>query len=180
MSMSFKIKTNWIAITGAPSSGKTSVLNVLAQKGHRICHEAARELIEEKMKAGKTLKEVRRDEASLQREILKVKMEWSRGFDPQETVFFDRGIPDSLSYYRAAGLNPDEIMAEALEFRYKHVFFFAPLPVVHDGVRTESAAAAQELEKLLMEDYRRLGYDPVTVPVIPVNDRAAFILKRIS
>lgn len=178
--MQFKTLTKWIAITGAPSSGKTSVLNVLAAKGYRICHEAARELIEERMKTGMTLSEVRSDKGSLQHDILKIKVDWSRSFDPDEIVFFDRGIPDSISYFRASGLDPDEVMPFALEFRYAHVFLFERLPVVHDGIRTESEADVSEMEKTLIADYVHLGYAPIRVPVMPVAARAEFLLKYLS
>ena len=178
--MNFGVQTKWVAITGAPSSGKTSVLNVLAARGYRICHEAARELIEERIKAGKTLAEVRADAGALQRDILKVKVAMSRAFNPADVVFFDRGIPDSLSYFRVAGLDPAEVMPFALEFRYASVFLFERLPVVADGIRTESETDAREIEKALVEDYRRLGYDPIRVPVIPVEKRADFILERIQ
>ena len=176
----FKTPTKWIAITGAPSSGKTSVLNVLAAKGYRICHEAAREIIEERIKAGKTLAEVRSNAGSLQRDILKAKVDLSRSFDPKEIVFFDRGIPDSLSYFRAAGLDPAEVMPFALEFRYAKVFLFDRLPIVQDGIRTESEADAKGIEKMLLEDYTRLGYTPLRVPVMPVEARADFLLKTLT
>lgn len=178
--MNFKTPTRWVAITGAPSSGKTSVLNALEKRGYKICHEAARELIEAKIAGGQTLEQVRADAGSLQREILKVKMEWSRRFSPDDIVFFDRGIPDSLSYFRAAGLDPAEVMPLALEFRYAHVFLFDRLPIVRDGVRTESEADASQIEQFLIEDYKALGYHPVRVPVMPVEARADFMLQKMG
>lgn len=172
--------TNWIAITGAPSSGKTSVLNALEKRGHKICHEAARELIEARLAQGQTLEQVRADAKGLQREILRIKMEWTQRFSPGDLVFFDRGIPDSLSYFRAAGLDPQEIMPLATRFRYARVFLFERLPIVRDGVRTESEADARQIEDFLVRDYTALGYDLVRVPVMPVEERADFLLNTLN
>jgi predicted ATPase len=41
-------KTNWYVITGAPCSGKTSVIRELEKRGYRVVHEVARAYIEGK------------------------------------------------------------------------------------------------------------------------------------
>src|SRR5690349_8269489 len=89
-----KTKTNWCVITGAPSSGKTSVIKELAHRGFAIQGEVARELIEAGINHGRTLEEVRKDVAELQKEILEVTLAREMALDAQETVFLDRGLPD--------------------------------------------------------------------------------------
>jgi len=39
------VHTNWFVITGAPSSGKTKVIEHLAQRGYRVQHEVGYEVI---------------------------------------------------------------------------------------------------------------------------------------
>ena len=46
-------ETNWYVITGAPSSGKSSVIRELENLGYRVVHEVARAYIEEELKKGK-------------------------------------------------------------------------------------------------------------------------------
>lgn len=56
------MKNNWFALTGAPSSGKTTVLKELEKKGYKVYEEWARVYIDSEMQKGKTLKEIRKDE----------------------------------------------------------------------------------------------------------------------
>lgn len=176
--MSFKHKTNWCVVTGAPSSGKTSVIKELAHRGFAIQGEVARELIELAVTNGRTLEEVRKDAAALQKSILEVALAREMALDRDMLVFMDRGLPDSLTYFKLAGLDGAEARALSLLFQYRAVFIFDRLPVVRDRVRTENDALAAKIDKMLEEDYIAVGYSPVRVPVMTVKERADFILAR--
>lgn len=175
----FKYKTSWVVITGAPSSGKTSVIRELAHLGYAIQGEVARELIEISMNHGRTLEEIRRDVAALQSSILEVTIAREMGLDPEMRIFMDRGLPDSITYLRLAGLDGMEARALSALFQYQAVFIFDRLPVIKDNVRTESDALANKIDKMLEEDYKSAGYAPIRVPVMPVGERADFILKHL-
>jgi len=58
---------NWHVITGAPCTGKTTILHVLAKKGYRVEYEAARDYIDEQLKLGKTLAKIRGNEFLFQK-----------------------------------------------------------------------------------------------------------------
>lgn len=170
--------TEWIVITGAPSSGKTSVINDLKARGYPVQDEVAREYIEACIARGLSLQDIRADGGcDLQQQILRLKTEREATLAPKDTVFLDRGIPDSMTYFRLAGLDVAAAKAAAGQFRYDAVFLFDRLPVVHDGVRVEDEVMAGDIDKMLMQDYRSLGYDPVRVPVMPVEKRTDFILN---
>lgn len=177
---SFKIKTKWCVITGAPSSGKTSVIEALARRGYATEPEVARELIEECLKRGEKLEDLHKRNEWLQNEILSLKLERERRQDPQLLVFLDRGIPDSLTYFRIAGLSLSAVVEAAREFRYASVFIFDRLPLVRDGVRSESDEIARQIDFALERDYIDLGYHPVRVPVMPIEARADFILSTLA
>jgi predicted ATPase len=180
MSGRFKQDTNWCVITGAPSSGKTAVIGVLAHRGYAIQTEVAREVINLGLRQGLTLQEIRNDVGGLQRDILEVGLAREMALDVNKTIFLDRGLPDSITYLKIAGLDTMEAVAVSSLFRYRHVFLFDRLPFVHDEVRTESAVLAEKLDGMLEADYRALGYSPIRVPVMPVEERADFVLEKID
>lgn len=173
-------ETNWVVITGAPSSGKTSVIDELARRGYAIQNEVARELIEDSLKHGLTVEQARADTQELQHTILTRKTAREAALDPQTLVFLDRGLPDSIAYFQLAGMDDRDVIAAAKKFHYRAVFIFDPLPVVKDGVRLENQKTAEELGQVLEKDYIAIGYAPVHVPLMPVAARADFILKRLG
>lgn len=173
-------KTEWVVITGAPSSGKTSVIDELSRRGFPIVREAARSFIEACLKKGETLADIRGDEISFQTEITDLALELDRQLNLKQLTFMDRGLPDSISYLRFGGHDPMRAETAARLYIYKAVFIFDRLPVVADGVRSENNSDAMTLDKLLEEDYRRLGYLPIRVPVLSIAERADFILKKLN
>lgn len=177
----FETETSWIVITGAPSSGKTSVIDALTSRGYAVQGEVARELIEECLRHGLSLADVKADGGKqLQADILRIKTSREKQLAPLDTVFMDRGMADSISYFRLAGLDTNAAMAACRHFRYRAVFIFDRLPVIRDGVRSEDEAAAMQIDVMLEADYRSLGYVPVRVPVMPIAARTDFILKTLG
>jgi predicted ATPase len=178
--LEFKIKTNWCVITGAPSSGKTSVIEELTRRGYQTEPEVARELIEDCLKHGEKIEQVREKNEWLQNEILRLKLSREESQNPEQLVFLDRGIPDSLTYFRIAGLDLANAKTVSREFRYRHVFIFDRLSLVQDGIRTESDEIARQIDLALENDYKELDYSPIRVPVIPISARVDFILHHLE
>lgn len=176
----FTYKTNWCVITGAPSSGKTSVINELKKRGYATTGEVARELIELGLRQGRTLDDIRRDASDLQRGILEVAVAREMALDINTLVFMDRGLPDSLTYLRLAGIDGLEATALSHLFHYRAVFIFDRLPIVKDAVRTEDEEVANKIDRLLEEDYRAIGYVPVRVPVLSIEARTDFVLAHLG
>lgn len=177
----FQYSTSWVVITGAPSSGKTSVIEDLRARGYAVQGEVARELIEDCLRRGQSMADVRRDGGQqLQRDILRIKHEREAALDPAACVFMDRGMPDSMAYFRLAGLDAAAAEAASKQFRYAAVFIFDRLPLVKDGVRAEDEATAQKIDEMLHTDYAALGYTPIAVPVMPVAARSVFILQALN
>jgi len=176
----FEKKTHWVVITGAPSSGKTSVIDDLRARGYAVQDEVARELIELALRQGLSLDDVRRDGGQqLQQDILRIKRAREAALDPAQQVFMDRGMPDSIAYFRLAGMKPDAAFTACRMYRYEAVFIFDRLPLVKDGVRAEDEAVAQKIDGMLRADYAALGYTPVSVPVVPVAARTDMILQHL-
>lgn len=172
--------THWCVITGAPCSGKITVLIILEQMGFQFIPEVARFYINSQLEEGRTLAEIRGDEAAFQRELVatKARIEYERV--PGDTVFLDRGMPYSIAYYRAAGIDPSGVIELSKRFRYYRVFLFDRLPLESDGVRSESEDKATFLDSQLEVVYSRLGYEVERIPVASVKDRVKMILASIK
>lgn len=97
-------RTNWYVITGAPCSGKTSVLRGLEQRGFQVVDEVARAFIDSQLARGRTLAEIKADVGSFERHILFEKMRIEKNLSRNRTVFFDRAVPDSIAYFQVEGL----------------------------------------------------------------------------
>ena len=98
------INTNWYVITGGPNCGKTPIIEALALQGYSIRPETATVHINQGFSEGKTIEEMRADEESFQDKILELKLFAERNSYPNETIFWDRGNPDSITYARLKGI----------------------------------------------------------------------------
>ena len=67
-------QTEWHIITGAPCSGKTTVIKDLAQRGIRVIHEAARAYIDRQLGRGLGLDQIKTDMLQFERHILHAKI----------------------------------------------------------------------------------------------------------
>jgi predicted ATPase len=176
----FKVQTNWHIITGAPSSGKTVTIELLTEKGFKTHEEGARQYMEEELAKGVTIEEIRGDAIALQRSIFDNQLKIESLLIPEEFIFLDRGSPDSLSFSRVFGLDPNEFLPRCFHFRYASVFMLDPLPYQTDGLRFEDETLPIFLDEWHVRDYNALGYDVVRVPVLSVEERVTFILENLS
>lgn len=171
--------TNWNVITGAPSSGKTSVIYELEKLGYRVVHEVARAYIDEELQKGKSLKEIKADQLVFERHILHKKIEIEKALPDDEVIFLDRAIPDSIAYFKLEQLNSDEPREKSRAIRYHKIFLFDRLGLESDPVRSEDDRIASQLERLLECIYHTLGYKVIRVPIFSVKLRTDFILRHI-
>lgn len=170
---------NWYVITGAPSSGKTTTLKILEKKGFTVYYEWARIFIDQEMKKGKTLKEIRKDEALFQKKILKLKINFEKKMDSEKLIFMERGIPDSKAYMLLAGKGDPSLKSELKNCSYQKVFLMEILKFKKDYARTESEDQAFLLDELLEKSYADLGIEVLRVPMMSVAKRAKFILDNL-
>jgi len=173
-------ETNWYVVTGAPSSGKTTLVRELEKLGYRVAHEVARAHIEQQMAQGQTLEEVRADKRSFENSILNAKIAIEADLFEDEVIILDRAIPDSIAYFEVAGLDTKGAIEKSPRDRYKKVFLLDRLPYQTDHVRIEDIQTAVSLDQGLEQSYRMLGYDVIRVAVMPIEDRTKFILKEID
>ncbi|MEK9151314.1 MAG: ATP-binding protein [Patescibacteria group bacterium] len=171
---------NWYIITGAPHAGKTTLIEALENLGHTVMFEAAREYIDEEMKMGKTIREIREDELEFQKKILAMKIEKENKASREELIFWDRGIPDSMAYYEMLGVAEDPFLQKAMENAvYKKVFLLQPLAYKKDYARTESEEQQRMIHELLKKAYLAHGCELVEVGGDVFEKRLESILKNL-
>jgi len=180
LSTPFRVQTNWHVITGAPSCGKTTLIDLLANQGFQTVPEIGHLYIEREMAKGRTIHEIFANRVALQRGIEDMQLSLERGLRAIDVAFLDRAFPDCLAFHRVVGLNPNEVLLKCFHYRYASVFMLDPLPYQENGVRDDDAANVGYLDEWLARDYSALGYKVVRVPVMSPEERLVFVLERLS
>ncbi|MCW1296700.1 MAG: ATP-binding protein [Candidatus Parvarchaeota archaeon] len=173
------METNWYVVTGGPSCGKTKVIEYLSFLGYRTVPEAARVFFDVEMSKGRKLEEIRANEDELQRRILQMKIEVENRIPCEQLTFFDRGIPDSIAYFKMSNMDTKPVIEASQKRRYKGVFFLEQLVFEKDYARTENEEVARKLGDLIYDAYNDLGYKVIRIPVKPIDERARLILDNL-
>ncbi len=178
LSNSFEIYTSWHVLTGAACSGKTTLIDMLANRGFKTAPETARLYIDEELARGRTIEEILGIPAT-ELCIEEMQMRIEHGLRAKEVVFLDRALPDCLTFRRLVGLDPNEILAKCLHHRYASILILDPLPFELNGARVEADIYTVTLDEWLVRDYSALGYKVIRVPVLPPEERLTFVLERL-
>lgn len=175
---------NHIVITGSLHSGKTTVIDLLRQRGFVVFQESARLLIESRLSEGLSIKEIRNDEGIFSKSIFELQSKQElRAPKDKRLVFFDRALPDTLAYMLVYGSFVKEgWMKKICSCDYRKVFLldYFPFPKT-DGIRTEDERTQSLIHCALRITYCRLGFSPIAVPKeLTPNQRIAMILSHLQ
>jgi predicted ATPase len=174
----------FFVLTGGPGSGKTTLVKALDQAGYAISTEAGRAIIQDQEAVGGRALPWR-DVAAFAEMMLCWEMRSYRLAQVQAgAVFFDRGIPDVIGYLRLVGLPVPAHMERAAEvFRYSQkVLILPPWPEIYeqDRERRQTPEEAERTYEAMVMTYRGYGYELLTVPLGPVDERLEFVIKNID
>ncbi|MBU59709.1 MAG: hypothetical protein CL543_12585 [Alcanivorax sp.] len=169
-------------VTGGPGGGKTTLLDALAARGHRVAPEAARRIIKKRLAAGLS---PRPDASSFAREILDSDIEQYRAATAHHGVtFFDRGVLDALYMLDlASAITEDEAAGLVQRFPYHNpVFLLPPWQEIYgtDSERDQTFEESVEVFEGMKRWYERWGYETVEVPRAGIEERVAFILGKVG
>lgn len=185
------------AIVGGPSVGKTSILNVLKERGEIVCEEAATDIILQEREQGNLTpwldegfelkifsEKLRRENHALRKaQLLKKTM-----------IFTDRGLLDTVVYlkmHNKEGTDEYQTIMDVIgtlqDFsRYKFIFYVEP----HSGLnfqteiseaRHESTEEALKIATNIQKVYGETAIKIITVPSgMTPDQRADFVLNAIS
>ena len=173
---------NWHIITGGPSTGKTTLQDELAKLGYATLAEAARMEIDDAVEIGLTAEELRADEKHFQDEVVRRRVELEAGLPTDRPVILDRGMQDSLAYYRYYDFEVEPWVQDLIdEARYGLVFVMEPLGFLKkDYARTEVNEFNDYITDLLVEAYKEYGMKPILVPPVSVPERLKLVLKHLK
>jgi predicted ATPase len=174
---------NFHIITGGPGVGKTTLTNELHVRGFKTVPEIAREIIRQQMEInGEGLPW--KNKALYTDLMLEASIESYRKMhreNTEETVFFDRGIPDTLCYAKMTGINISKAMNDnAVQYRYnKKVFLLPAWKEIYatDNERKQDWEEAVYTCQMMKKTYQEYGYLVIEVPKTSVDKRISFILE---
>lgn len=173
-----------IVITGGPSSGKTSLIDVLMHKNFSCFPEISREISIEAQKKGIEHLFVE-NPIGFSEKVLEGRLKQFELANQMsnEVIFFDRGIPDVEAYLGFSEKN-HSIDFETInaENRYSKIFILPPWEAIHenDAVRYESFAQAQEIYNHIKSTYEKYGYEIIEIPKVSIENRISFILNALG
>ena len=165
-------------ITGAPGTGKTTLINAL-EKHYPCIHEVSRKVIvDEQEKGGKGMpwQDVNRFT-----ELVYAASIAELDSNPQ-ALFTDRSMLDLIAYLQLEG---KPVPPSLHEFPYHDKFlktvFFAPTWETifqKDNQRLQEFDYCVALEKALLRIYRQKGFEPLILPKASVSDRFLFVKEN--
>ena len=186
-----RLNTKKVVITGAPGTGKTSIINDLENKGFWCFHEIIRDMTSEAKMNGESDEFISNpllfvdDAMQFNKDLL-----YGRAKHHEESQrlnvplsFFDRGDPDVLAYMdffeQAYG---EDFITACKKYRYNAIFIVPPWKEIYisDNERLETFEEAEKIHDALIKTYTTFGYEPILVPKKPVEQRTTFILDLLN
>jgi predicted ATPase len=168
-----------IVITGGPCCGKTTIIDGVTALGYKALPEVARIVIDESKRSGSDLvpwlrlfdfqQEVAR-RMLVQEEVLS---------ERQEPFFLDRGLIDGIGYCREGGIKVPEVLLKHSLNRYGKVIVLEPLPYKKDDCRIEDPERAAKIHTYILHAYLDHGYQPISLPVLPPEERVDRLLELV-
>lgn len=174
-----RIETRWVVITGPPSSGKTTLLDLLAADGNAISPDSTRALITAVTAEGRDPEEFRFAD-DFQPRTLAAMLSAEDSLEPQQRTFLEYALPCNIAFHRTEALSLTDGLAEAAaKYHYDAVFILDPLPWVGDEQRVEDEVYQRTVHAHMHEVYAEYGYEPVAVPTLTPAERLAFVLEHL-
>ena len=174
--------TKKIVLTGAPGTGKSTLIDLLHSEGYYCMHEISREIIKEAQSQGIQniflTDPIVFSEKILEQRIKQYKQTITSN---KRFCFFDRGIPDITAYLDDSQIHATDIFKNAIhEHPYDLVFVFPPWKKIYtqDRQRFETFKQAKQVHKAIVEAYKKTNSSIIIIPKDTPHNRLAFILDH--
>jgi len=168
-------------ITGAPSTGKTSIIKELKAKGYNCLNEVSREIIkkeQENNKKGTPWQDIERF-TCLVFDKTKKELEQENNY-----LFSDRSLIDNIAYLSNLQKKvPSNLNSFPFKKYYHNIVFFAPIweeIFVQDKQRLQTFEEAKKISKKIREAYKISEFKIILLPFVSSKERADFIISTIN
>lgn len=174
--------TKRVIITGGPGTGKSTIIDLLEEKGYPCHREVSRAVIKEELAKGST--QLPWDDLSgFSNLVFDGQTSQYRHAEEGKVNFYDRGIIDVIAY-----LKKDKLPSDALEDLARHypyytkVFLTPPWEEIYakDDERRENFETMTVIHKELKDAYTSFGYEVIEVPKGSSQERVNFILEQLG
>ncbi len=170
-----------VPIIGRSSSGKSTLVEELSNRGYQTIKEVAREVLEERKHILETVAE----------NYTRQKIIFERQINLENSVsglaFLDRSLIDGLGYADYFGIELDFVNKNILKSRYSVVLELEKRPFLQDGLRIEKdERQVDEIYSRVKDNYSSLEYDFIFIPnfcserIFNAKQRADFILETLG
>ena len=170
-----------IIITGAPGTGKTSIINHLNKIGYECVKEGTRNILNTSISKNsnfKSWKEIPNFSELIfdyrEKEVLKTR---------DSITFFDRSIIDTYSYMKMEKMMiPNKFTLSIHKNKYHKKVFYTPIwEEIYeiDNERKESIMEARKIEKNIIKTYSSLSYEMIIIPKSSIKKRVNFIFNNL-
>jgi len=163
-------------ITGGPSVGKTTIVNGLANRGFKVIHEIATQVIKE----GKYLPW--EDRRKFQVEVLRRQQSAEASvLDFNTPIILDRGLFDGEAYYVVDKMPIPQVFDSLDASQYAVAFLVEPLNFFDENdVRRENLAFTEEISVVLENCYSSRNVKVIRVPAMSPEDRINFVHQQVE
>lgn len=177
-------QTAWWLVTGAPGSGKTTLVNQFAAHDWHTVEDPGRAEFEANLLIGISPDTIRQNYLGFQRQVLRRELAAIRKTQLNHRTIFDYGVAECLAFMKLSGLVWDDIfLSAAARIQFEKVFLLDLVPLendTEDTIRAETLDARISLHKLINDLYEALGYQPIRVPLLPLKERFQWVINYSS
>ena len=171
-------------ITGAPGTGKTSIIDKLSSRGYIGLEEVPRKLL--KSKAAERLGISPFEDLKEFAHLVFEKM-YEQYVDAQKhegICFFDRALPDVFAYLKNSSIPiPEKYHTKLNKCNFaKDVFICPPWQEIYtsDSIRPYPFEETPRLHDQIVSIYRELSFNLIEIPKLSIQERADYVLSRIT
>lgn len=166
---------NKFVITGPPSSGKTTILNIIRQRGLKVLSDTSREILLKKEQCQVDISDIRFSDLIFERQLEK-----ESSLDEKEICFLDMSLVECIVFRKLKQQSMDKLLNIEFKHRYDMVFLLSPLPFEKDGYRdTNDEQQIYKIFELMKKIYVELGYKVYIIPELPVVQRLQIIIEHL-